>query len=191
MSVIIGKTEAATPEQQAIVTWVKKAVRNYLNKSAATETKDPLAELEIPARYGLITWGKAIRTTTSAFPAWLQTLLSSEDVKTLFQNTPSTEPIYNFSWSTLTPGNRPPSLEQSNSFLPSGLDGSNGFNDFEAAKEALINYLRHVGEYLEANVAPEDLQKYDLVRAVRETNALDAKIKKKALSIWMNPSKFQ
>ncbi len=44
---------------------------------------------------------------------------------------------------------------------------------------ALNNYLEHVGDYLRQNVRPEDLPKYDLVRAVKETAKWDAEMAKK------------
>lgn len=42
--------------------------------------------------------------------------------------------------------------------------------------KALTSYLSHVGDYLRQNVAPEKLAQYDLVRAVRETAANDARM---------------
>ncbi len=39
--------------------------------------------------------------------------------------------------------------------------------------EAIQSHLSHVGDYLRQNVAPEKLQQFDLVRAVKETDAAD------------------
>ena len=43
---------------------------------------------------------------------------------------------------------------------------------------AIKSYLSHVGDYLRQNVSPEKLQQYDLVRAVKETAANDARVAK-------------
>jgi hypothetical protein len=48
----------------------------------------------------------------------------------------------------------------------------------ETSVEALTSYLSHVGDYLRQNVPPEKLQQYDLVRAVKETVANDARVAK-------------
>jgi hypothetical protein len=47
-----------------------------------------------------------------------------------------------------------------------------------SAKEALKSHLSHVGDFLRMNVKPEDLSKYDLVRAVKESAANDARVAK-------------
>ena len=44
--------------------------------------------------------------------------------------------------------------------------------------EAITSYLSHVGDYLRQNVDPAKLQQYDLVRAVKETAANDARVAK-------------
>lgn len=43
---------------------------------------------------------------------------------------------------------------------------------------AAVNYLSHVGDYLRQNVNPEELQRYDLVRAVKETAENDKRVMK-------------
>ena len=43
---------------------------------------------------------------------------------------------------------------------------------------AVTSYLSHVGDYLRQNVDPAKLQQYDLVRAVKETAANDARVAK-------------
>lgn len=43
-------------------------------------------------------------------------------------------------------------------------------------EKALTSYLRHVGDYLGQNVDPAKLPQYDLVRAVKETAANDARV---------------
>ena len=53
-----------------------------------------------------------------------------------------------------------------------GGDTSSG----RVAKDTVTSYLSHVGDYLRQNVAPEKLQQYDLVRAVKETAANDARV---------------
>ncbi len=57
-----------------------------------------------------------------------------------------------------------------------------------AETRAIIAYLSHVGDYLAENVKPEDLPKYDLVRAVRETVAKDESMRQKALKDWNTPN---
>lgn len=44
------------------------------------------------------------------------------------------------------------------------------------ANNSIQSYLSHVGDYLRQNVRPEKLQQYDLVRAVKETAANDARV---------------
>lgn len=48
----------------------------------------------------------------------------------------------------------------------------------QAEMSAVQSYLSHVGDYLRQNVSPEKLSQYDLVRAVRETAANDARVAK-------------
>jgi len=49
-----------------------------------------------------------------------------------------------------------------------------------AAKTTLADYMSHVGDYLKANVPPDKLPQYDLVRAVKETKAWDERLAKEA-----------
>lgn len=65
-----------------------------------------------------------------------------------------TEPFYNFSPRIRTDDGKP------------------------TAGAALTSYLSHVGDYLRQNVDPAKLQQYDLVRAVKETAANDARVAK-------------
>ena len=63
--------------------------------------------------------------------------------------------------------------------------GDEGVN---AATAELRSYMRHVGDYLKQSVKPEDLPKYDLVRAVRETAAKDAEVAAQAIKSWTKPN---
>lgn len=52
------------------------------------------------------------------------------------------------------------------------------FNKGAPAHQDITDYLSHVGDYLRQNVKPEDLPRYDLVRAVRETAENDKRVAK-------------
>lgn len=52
------------------------------------------------------------------------------------------------------------------------------YRDGERAQQTLKSHLSHVGDFLRMNVKPEDLPKYDLVRAVKESAANDARVAK-------------
>jgi len=52
------------------------------------------------------------------------------------------------------------------------------YRDGERAQQTLKSHLSHVGDFLRMNVKPEDLAKYDLVRAVKESAANDARVAK-------------
>ena len=51
-------------------------------------------------------------------------------------------------------------------------------NESTQAIHEMTSYLSHVGDYLRQNVDPAKLQQYDLVRAVKETAANDARVAK-------------
>lgn len=55
-----------------------------------------------------------------------------------------------------------------------GMEGQKAI----AATNSLSSYLSHVGDYLRQNVDPAKLPQYDLVRAVKETAANDARVAK-------------
>ena len=166
------------------IDWAKKAAQNYLNKYAATEF-DPLNSIEIPYEGGLKTWGKAFRDSISAMPAWLHadTITTDgiyenypEGFEEWVKNIPPSEPIFKLGWSPTKQGTIDPRINFHLEggfpyFQPTGATVQIAVN----SKQAITSYLEHVGDYLAQNVSIENLQKYDLVRAVRETAELDRK----------------
>ena len=137
---------------QTMKTWSDRAIRNYLNKYAGTE-RDPLKDVEIPRQ------GMAGADQNPAVK-WGEVVDQAIAVKPGRMYEDSTlkarpeEPVFNV-WS----GNR---------FEGSAGDASNN----------LQSYLSHVGDYLRQNVPADKLPQYDLVRAVRETAANDARVAK-------------
>lgn len=62
---------------------------------------------------------------------------------------------------------------------PRGPEDVHGISGFASGNtQAIENYLSHVGDYLRQNVKPEDLPRYDLVRAVKETAENDKRVAK-------------
>lgn len=130
--------------------WVNKAIRNYLNRYAGTE-KDPLKDVEIPSGTGTETWG---------------TLLDR-----LIDKTPLKD-------NAGALGDMP--VEVIGRLLREKPDEMVfGLNHARQITEAdFTSYLSHVGDYLRQNVKPEELPRYDLVRAVKETATNDARVAK-------------
>jgi len=158
--------EAADASGQPMVTWSTRAIRNYLNKHAGTPT-DPLKDVEIPFGEGTIRWeeitdrsikSKPLRTTDQAsmpeavIRGHMEGKISAD------------EPIYNL--------NRRGDIDAGDVGQPTGE------RVYRSTMQALTSYLSHVGDYLRQNVAPEKLAQYDLVRAVKETAANDARVAK-------------
>ena len=162
---------AETPEGKKDA-WTVKTIRNYLNKYAGTEG-DPLKDVEIPFGEGVRNWeevtdqafgfraagdyGKKVKAqgragNQPAIPG-LNKLLDEGKVS-------PEEPIY--------------SVASNNFPEQAGHTGT----EVGASSKALESYLYHVSDYLRQNVDPAKLSQYDLVRAVKETAANDARVAK-------------
>jgi len=147
--------------------WPKKAIRNYLNKYAGTE-KDPLKDVEIPFGRDIKRWGEL---TDSLFVSRQVKDIQNfdyrigqrgeRDMPAELRRAPADEPVWDFV-------NR-----QSIAEMPQGARDTTRY-----AGVALQSYLAHVGDFLKQHVAPEKLQQYDLVRAVRETAENDRRVAK-------------
>lgn len=138
---------------QAAAAWSDKAIRNYLNKYAGT-SRDPLKDIEIPFGEGTKRWEDLWDNTVVSAQARAMQGRSRDtaDIWSGFEGVEKArpeEPVWNF-------------------------------GDFggQQATPKFKSYLSHVGDYLRQNVPPEKLGQYDLVRAVRETAANDARVAK-------------
>ncbi len=137
------------------IRWTQKIVRNYLNKYAGTE-RDPLKDVEIPSSGGMERWEHVWDQVVQP-----KTLYAKKEGYAL--NAYAADYLENW---------------------PAGAkEGEVGFRLHEHAGQrghlpAIASYLSHVGDYLRQNVKPEDLQRYDLVRAVKETAENDKRVAK-------------
>jgi len=136
--------------------WSKKAIRNYLNKYAGTEG-DPLKDVEIPHGTGVARWEALTdalinKQTAAEYKVGDGRNSVVAQQRDLLKNVPDNEPVYSTS-------------------VLSRVEGSP-----EYANRSIQSYLSHVGDYLRQNVDPAKLSQYDLVRAVKETAANDARV---------------
>src|SRR3990167_3425334 len=132
--------------------WAESKVRNYLNRYAGTE-RDPLKNVEIPYGEGMKRWEEV--TDKIVRPH-----VTSDVVRQQFGARPG-ERIWEMA------------VDRSRTTIANG-----GYRDARVSEEAIKSYLSHVGDYLRQNVKPADLPRYDLVRAVKETAANDARVAK-------------
>jgi RNA polymerase sigma-70 factor, ECF subfamily len=163
-----GNAAVMTPAEMASrpdIQWANKAVTGYLNKHAGTTT-DPLKDITLPdgtrwedatdQAFGMRPakdYGKG--GSQSAIPG-LNKL--REEGKVL-----PDEPVYNLGGDVFA--------------RQYGHQGE----AVGSMVEKLQDYVGHVGDYLKSlNLAPEKLQQYDLVRAVKETKAWDERMAKQA-----------
>ena len=146
------KKQAA--EMEPSTQWSQRAIRNYLNKHAGTTT-DPLKDVEIPFGEGVKRWEEL---TDQAIKGHTKEQLESPagvdpwGARDYLQDIRPGETVWR-------------------------LDSTSGFPQGQPL-QAIKSYLSHVGDYLRQNVSPEKLQQYDLVRAVKETAANDARVAK-------------
>ena len=136
-----------------LLAWADSRIKNYLNKHAGTEG-DPLKDVEIPFEGGTKRWESLMDVAVASKAA--------RDIDG-YTYRPSTLP------ESIT---RAPAMERIWNFEGSGPRG------WHSAGQAITSYLSHVGDYLRQNVDPVKLQQYDLVRAVKETAANDARVAK-------------
>ena len=143
--------EALKPGLENIHNWSGRAIRNYLNKHAGTAT-DPLKDVEVPFGEGVKRWEELMD--------WSIGKANKEGLEKgqFWSPFPGSE--------KMKPGEEV--------YHVSNFTGGAGHGSYTAIQ----SYLSHVGDYLRQNVKPEKLQQYDLVRAVKETAANDARIAK-------------
>ena len=168
--------------------WSDRAIRNYLNKYAGT-TRDPLKDVEVPFGEGVKRWEEvtdaifrgAPGKELGKFQAMQNERFDGFNVYDAFDR-----PV----------GETFRTLEQAREYARKLEEQfrKNPYNTLKDvkpeervwhaenankdAKKAFTSYLSHVGDYLRQNVKPEKLQQYDLVRAVKETAANDARVAK-------------
>jgi len=133
--------------------WSDRAIRNYLNKYAGT-TRDPLKDVEVP-------FGEGVKRWEELMDASIGKVKKEGIVPGTDSGLGSPFP----GWERMKPGEE-----------VHGIDNYTGGDQYRGSADALKSYLSHVGDYLRQNVAPEKLGQYDLVRAVRETAANDARM---------------
>lgn len=153
-----------------------RMVSSYLNKHAGTAT-DPLKDVRLPdgTRWEEVT-DKAFRGPAArnfqqyevmqneSFNGYAAYDGTGKQVSKTFGEASDA-----YAWAK---ENRPKGFEQFKPDEPVWLQGQT--RPFEALK----SHLSHVGDFLRMNVKPEDLAKYDLVRAVKESAANDARVAK-------------
>lgn len=141
--------EGLSDAARAFIPWSNKAIRNYLNRYAGTE-RDPLKSVEIPYAEGTKSWEKIWDFFAGS--------VSANDIR---EGAKQRKDIpLNF-----VPDARIPGEERI-------------WNVHEAPGGPIQSYLSHVGDYLRQNVKPEELSRYDLVRAVKETAENDKRVAK-------------
>lgn len=166
--VALGKAEKQA-EMLANKTHADRMVKNWLQKYAGTES-DPLKDLQIPMGEGFIRLEDA---TDAAFKSDKMGEIRPRRAP----DDPWGERIPDEPWGARIPDEEVIWDLHSNKWI-------NGF----AEAEALRSWVSHVGDYLKQNVKPEDLGKYDLVRAAKETAARDEKVRQEALKDWTQPN---
>lgn len=147
---IMGPSDAQMAVGEA---WRKKAVTNYLNKHAGTET-DPLKDLVLPSGE---TWGDTVDGAFTVAPS--------------------------HAWKWKSSADKPPNVTEPVAGVRQDAPESHwGGDRFQSAlaESRLQNYLKHVGDYLTQHVDMDKLPQYDLVRAVKETKAWDDRMAKEA-----------
>lgn len=147
---------ARDAEQASLHTHSDRMVRNYLNKYAGTK-EDPLKDVEIPFGEGTKRWEDA----------W-DAAAKGRTARDLFARADEHGYILPRELEAAKPEETIFGLRDSNIFDPR----------FNTSTKAISDYLSHVGDYLRQNVDPAKLPQYDLVRAVRETAANDARVAK-------------
>lgn len=144
-------------QDKALLDWTDKTIKNYLNKHAGTET-DPLKDVILPhqlAEDGMNRWE---HMTDTAIGGKQARMYQDERGLSAFPKVPPEETVW-------------------------GIHSPDNYTQAGDAASALRDYMRHVGDHLKENVPPEQLQRYDLVRAVQETARRDAERAKKMNSI--------
>lgn len=131
--------------------WAPKKMRDYLNRYAGT-ARDPLKDIEIPFGEGVKRWEEitdsAIRPREVEGPKGKET-----------------------QWEL-------PSAGKAVAEARGGRMTAQEVVAVTKSRQALESYLSHVGDFLRQNVDPAKLPQYDLVRAVKETAANDARVAK-------------
>lgn len=155
------------PEEGSVnpyAAWPERAVKNYLNKHAATPT-DPIADVQIPHGQETARWGDLIDAATEANSAstWKESVKRGRTGWEGLDKTPAHEKIIS-------------------------LNAEGYVNDIEALS-SVRGYLSHVGDYLRERVPADKLPNYDLTRAVKETAKWDAELAKKMNDARLNDIK--
>lgn len=156
LAIALGDTniyDTDEPEGKARVDATRRMIKNYLSKWAGTKD-DPLKNIVINVGGFESTWEDL----------WDEALepLSAKEVRAYLKDVEAEEWAY--------PNAAIPDDTLIWGALHAGYSISNG---------GIRGYLRHVRDYL-ATVPYQELSKYDLVRAVRETQQWDEEAKKKA-----------
>ena len=148
-----GIDAEASKEAIAKLSLPDRMIRSYLNKHAGTEG-DPLKDVEVPKGDSTRKWGDLIDSA-----------VSSKEV----EGPRGPEKVWNFH----------DRIEGVKDAVPPGVESrvETARTVLESGR-AITSYLSHVGDYLRQNVSPDKLPQYDLVRAVKETAANDARVAK-------------
>jgi len=153
--------------------WAREKVTNYLNKYAGTEA-DPLRDLKLPSGASfesLTDQAFGSRPTKDYIAGGSQGALPGLTRLVKEGKVAKEEPVYDL--------------------------GSEYFDEQYGHKGTAVGpavselkeYLAHVGEFLKSqNLTPEQLQRMDLPRAIRETAANDARIQKLAYEEYTKPN---
>lgn len=140
-----AETLADVAKDEAAFNWADKAIKNYLNKHAGT-AEDPLKDLFVPSTQ---------RPDLGGIARWedLTDKAIGGKPARMYEDLPKT----------------PPEETVWGMFEPQGWQGTGG-----AAARDIHSYLAHTGDYMREFVPPDQLNRYDLVRAVKETALKDA-----------------
>jgi len=153
-----GRDDMLTPGAKPFVEQSERMIKNYLNKHAGTPT-DPLKDIKIPFGEGTKRWEELTDKTflKGTLGEVSAALLDDKTIEAFKSGKIKTDETV---WR----------------FTDQGLNSE----DYSAVqpRRAIESYLSHVGDYLRQNVDPAKLSQYDLVRAVKETAANDARVAK-------------
>lgn len=182
---LINAEYAKTPSGRSDA-WTDKAVRNYLNKYAGTE-RDPLKNLEVPFGEGTRRWEEITDAVFRGTEA-----RKMRETQAMQDSNFNTHSVYDWRDEPISPAfkTHDEALAWKREMAPGWTNESflakippeekiwHDAMGHKTSKEVLEGFLGHTADYLRQNVKPEDLQRYDLTRAIRETVENDARVAK-------------
>ena len=151
-----------SPEAKTALAWSDRAVTRHFNRYAGT-AKDPLNDVRIPMLGENVRWEDVMDQAVTSRPARTYQVGTREDITPTGISRREISLQERYPWAQKAPP------EEAVWKMGETSRGE------VTQRMAVADYLRHVGDYMREHVPPERWQQYDLVRAVRETAAQDAR----------------